>query len=215
MWGWDGNDVNPIRPALLPLRRRAPGCWSPLCGWNRPACMCLLLANGSQNVSLATPGRGLSDLWFRIKILKKFLCWEELLEGLICENSFLVVNVKSVGIGVIGFLPMITWSHHSRDSRRHKYRKICNIYLLYMHIKLSIRERTWYTATRKWVKVQNESNNTAMPLLQNHSRLYSSKAPRPVLGGTAEELQCPFSQEKNPDTNDHKRLHSRLGMDPL
>lgn len=67
-----------------------------------------------------------------------------------------------------------------------------------MHIKLSIREGTWYTSTQKRVKVQNESNNTAMPLLKNHSRVYSSKVPRSVLCSreTVEEPQCPLSQEK-------------------
>lgn len=69
-----------------------------------------------------------------------------------------------------------------------------------MHIKLGIGDRTRYTSTKKRVKVQNESNETATPLLRNHSRWYSSKVPRPVLcsGETVEEPQCPLSQEKIP-----------------
>lgn len=68
-----------------------------------------------------------------------------------------------------------------------------------MHIKLSIRkkEHRMYQH-RNQVKIQNESKNTAMPLLKNHSRLYSSKVPHTVLCsyGTGEEQSCPLSQEK-------------------
>lgn len=46
-----------------------------------------------------------------------------------------------------------------------------------MHIKLSIRERTWYTLTQKRVKVQNESNNTAMPLLKITAGCTAAKFP--------------------------------------
>lgn len=66
-----------------------------------------------------------------------------------------------------------------------------------MHIKLSI--RTWYVSTQKRVKVQNESINTAMPLLQNHSRLYSSKVPRSVLCSreTVENLSVLLAKRKS------------------
>lgn len=66
-----------------------------------------------------------------------------------------------------------------------------------MHIKLSIRGRTRYRWTQRREKVQNESNNTAMPLLEDHSRLYSSKVPRSVVcSETVEEPQSPLSPEQ-------------------
>lgn len=56
-----------------------------------------------------------------------------------------------------------------------------------------------------------------MPLLKNHSRLYSSKVPRTVLCsyGTGEELSCPPSQEKKKQKNKNKSWHEQSLMTSL
>lgn len=55
-----------------------------------------------------------------------------------------------------------------------------------MHIKLGIGERTWHTSPRERVKVQNESNNTAMPLLQQSQQVVQQQS-SPLLFSAAVE----------------------------
>lgn len=86
-----------------------------------------------------------------------------------------------------------------------------------MHIKLGIGEEVVYASTGTSESTKRESRHSNAPAGENHSRFYSSKVPPPVpcSRGTVGQLQCPLSRETNPDTNRLRRLHSRLGMDPL